>query len=151
MAQKYKIHSCVMDMSKAEDIAHWVEDELKIQVWDHPNGNNQHVADYNAVMGGLRNKTLKHTGDPDLRAHALNAIARRLPGGDHRFDRPVESRRSVGQQNRRVIDGLTATAMAVEFSERMKPKRSVYEERYGIDPDEPPVETDDDETDEEGA
>jgi hypothetical protein len=87
-------------------------------------------ADYEAFMDGLRNGTLKHTGDVGLRSHVLHAIARRLPGGDYRFDRPVASRRAVGQQDRRVIDALTAAAMVVEHSNRAPKKRSVYEERF---------------------
>lgn len=81
-------------------------------------------------MKGLRNGTLKHTGDPDLRRHALNAIARRLPGGDHRFDRPSSVRQNAKAQDRRVIDALTAAGMVVEHSERSRVKKSVYEERY---------------------
>jgi hypothetical protein len=71
---------------------------------------------------------LKHTGDGGLRSHVLNATARRLPGGDHRFDRPNQSRGK--DQDRRVIDALTAASMAVEFQARKgPPPRSVYEDR----------------------
>jgi hypothetical protein len=42
--------------------------------------------------------------------HALNAIARPLPQGDSRFDRPSQTRMS-SEQDRRVIDALTAAAM----------------------------------------
>ena len=68
--------------------------------------------------------------DAALRRHALNAIARRLPGGDHRFDRPSTTRMNVKAQDRRVIDALTAAGMVVEHSERTPRRRSVYEERY---------------------
>ena len=78
-------------------------------------------------MDGLRNSTLKHTGDQGLRVHVLNAIARRLPGGDYRFDRPVQGRHA--EQDRRVIDGLTAAAMVVQHSTRAPQRRSVYEDR----------------------
>jgi hypothetical protein len=80
-------------------------------------------------MDGLRNGTVKHTGDPGLRSHVLHAIARRLPGGDRRFDRPAQSRRAVGEQDRRVIDALTAAAMVVEHSTSAPPRKSVYAER----------------------
>jgi hypothetical protein len=119
-----------MDMERAADIASWIEDELGITVIDRGQTNKLACADYEAFMDGLRNGTLKHTGDADLRAHVLHAIARRLPGGDHRFDRPTSSRRSVGAQDRRVIDALTAAAMVVEHSNRAVKKRSIYEDRY---------------------
>jgi hypothetical protein len=54
---------------------------------------------------------LKHTNDPGLNRHVLNAIARPLPQGDLRFDRPSQTRQG-GDQERRVIDALTAAAMA---------------------------------------
>ena len=95
---------------------------MGVPVVDHAQGQTRtHVRDYEAFMEGLRNGTLKHTGDRDLRAHVLNAIARRLPGGDLRFDRPNPSRRAPGAQDRRVIDGLTAAAMVVEFSNNAEP------------------------------
>lgn len=126
----FKVQDCVMDMSRAEDIAAWLEDELGWHVIDRGQGNKDAVADYDAFMEGLRNGTLKHTGCPDLRSHVLHAIARRLPGGDHRFDRPSTVRQNARAQDRRVIDALTAAAMVVQHSTRAAPKTSVYEERY---------------------
>jgi hypothetical protein len=119
-----------MDVSKAEDIASWIEDELGVTVIDRVQSNQFACADYEAFMDGLRNRTLKHTGDEGLRSHVLNAIARRLPGGDHRFDRPSTVRQNARAQDRRVIDALTASGMVVEFSTRVRPSaRSVYEDR----------------------
>lgn len=81
-------------------------------------------------MDGLRNGTLKHTGDHEQRRQVLNAIARRLPGGDYRFDRPSSVRANKREQDRRVIDVLSAASMVVEFSTREQPPaRSVYEDR----------------------
>lgn len=130
LASLYTLGDVVMDTSKAEDIAAWIEDELGLTVIDRGQGNQLACADYEAFMDGLRNGTLKHTGCPDLRSHVLNAIARRLPGGDRRFDRPSTVRQNVRAQDRRVIDALTAAAMVVQHSTREPPKRSVYEERY---------------------
>lgn len=126
----YRVGAFVMDMSRAEDIAAWLEDELGVEVIDRGQGNKDAVADFDAFMEGLRNGTLKHTGDTDLRSHALHAIARRLPGGDHRFDRHSTVRQNVRAQDRRVIDALTAAAMVVQHSTRAEPAKSVYEERY---------------------
>lgn len=124
------IETLVMDIHRAEDIAAWVEDELAVTVIDRGQSNQFAVADYNAFMDGLRNGTLKHTGDREQRRQVLNAIARRLPGGDYRFDRPSAVRANKREQDRRVIDVLSAAAMVVEFSNRRQPpRRSVYEDR----------------------
>lgn len=129
-AEGYRVTTVVMDMHRAEDIAAWVEDELGITVIDHDHRKMPvHVQDYEAFMEGLRNGTVKHTGDPQLRVHCLNAIARRLPGGDYRFDRPVKSRGKASEADARVIDGLTAAAMVVQNSKRRPKRRSVYEDR----------------------
>lgn len=123
------ISAVVMDVSKAEDIAAWIEDELSLEVIEWGTSNQFAVQDYDNVMKGLRNHTLKHTGDRGLRSHAMNAICRRLPGGDFRFDRPTASRSSPRMQDRRVIDALTAAGMVVSHSTRRPPKSSVYESR----------------------
>jgi phage terminase large subunit-like protein len=127
---QYKLRDVVMDVHNAEDIAAWIEDELHLTVIDRQQGNKAMVADYNAFMDGLRNDTLKHTGCPDLRSHVLHAIARRLPGGDFRFDRPSSVRQNIRAQDRRVIDALTAAAMVVEHSTRQVPAASIYEDIY---------------------
>jgi hypothetical protein len=132
LGSDYRIDTVVMDMERAADIAHWIEDELGITVIDRGQSNKFAVADYNAFMDGLRNKTVKHTGDSGLRAHVLHAIARQLPGGDYRFDRHSSVRQNARAQDRRVIDGLTAAAMVVEHSNRAPVKRSVYEDRYAV-------------------
>jgi phage terminase large subunit-like protein len=130
LGSDFSIQTVVMDLSKAEDIASWIEDELGVTVVDQAQGNQTKVAEFNAFMDGLRNRTLKHTGDHALRAHVLNAIARRLPGGDYRFDRPSAVRQNQRAQDRRVIDALTAASMVVEVSTRaVAPRVSVYESR----------------------
>lgn len=113
MHERYAITDVVMDLSNAEDVAHWIVDELGVDVHDRGQSNKFAVLDYAATMKALRGGHLRHTGDPELRRHVLNAIARRLPGGDLRFERPSSSRHPAGQ-DQRVIDGLTALAMAVE-------------------------------------
>lgn len=129
LAHGYQIGTVVMDLSKAEDIAAWIEDELGVSIEDHGQGNQFKVREFDAFMDGLRNGTLKHTGDQGLRTHVLNAIARRLPGGDYRFDRPSTVRQNARAQDRRVIDALTGASMVVEFSTRAQPPvRSVYED-----------------------
>jgi hypothetical protein len=60
---------------------------------------------------------LKHTGLPEAARHALNAVARVLPLGDARFDRPSQTRQG-GDQDRRVIDALSAAAMVADAAVR---------------------------------
>lgn len=122
------IDAVVMDTSDAEDIMAWLQDELDLIVVDRSQGNDLHVIDYKNFMRGLRSngpKALKMKPNersiplmhvkrcPLLTRHAMNAVARRLPRGDYRFDRPVSSRKDVNKQDRRVIDGLTAAGMVV--------------------------------------
>ena len=110
--ERTPIDIAVMDTSQAKDTAQWLADEFGITVIDRPQGNSYQAADYAAFMAGVRERKIKHTGHPVFRRHALNAIARRLEGERHRFDRPSESRNTrAGRQERRVIDALTAAAM----------------------------------------
>lgn len=103
------IHTVVMDVSRAEDIAAWIEEELGAAVIDRPQTNPLAAHDFGMFMEGLRNGWLHHAGDDALTQHALNAVARLLPGGDARFDRSNASR--LSDQDRRVIDALTAASM----------------------------------------
>jgi hypothetical protein len=99
----------VMDSRAAEDVGAWIQDEFGCPVVDRTQGNAMQVVDYDRFMAALRNGWLRHSGDPGLSRHALNAIARVLPQGDVRFDRPHTSR--FGQQRGREIDALVAAAM----------------------------------------
>lgn len=130
MNSDFRIDTVIMDISRAEDIASWIEDELGVTVIDREQGNRHAVEDYDAFTEGLRTKSLRHTGDAGLRSHVLNAIARKLPGGDFRFDRHSTVRQNARAQDKRVIDALTAAGMVVEHSNSDKAKKSVYEDRY---------------------
>jgi len=105
------VHTVVMDTSKAEQLARWIEATLGAVVIDRQQTNALAVEDYERFMEALRNGWLKHAGDVGLTTHALNAIARILPFGDARFDRPVHNRTAGPEQERRVIDALTAASM----------------------------------------
>jgi phage terminase large subunit-like protein len=131
VAEHWRVDTIVMDISRAEDIAAWIEDELDIEVIDREQGNAKACEDYEAFMDGLRNGTLKHTGDDGFKRHAMNAIARKLPGGKIRFDRPSTTRQNARAQDRRVIDALTAAGNGRSaLNSQRKPKTSVYEQRY---------------------
>lgn len=108
------IHTVVMDMTRGEQLAAWIEAELGATVVDRGTKNADAVMDYDKFMEALRTGWLRHTGDDALKRHVLNAVARMLPGGDTRFDRPSSSRGGRGGsdlQEVRVIDGLVAAAM----------------------------------------
>jgi len=106
------IHTVVMDMTKGEQLSQWIEDELGAEVVNRTQSNTMAAMDYERFMEGLRSGWLFHSGDEGLRRHALNAVARLLPGGDTRFDRPRVSRTVAPEmQRRRVIDALQAAAM----------------------------------------
>jgi hypothetical protein len=70
------------------------------------------VLDYERFTEALAKGWLKHSGDPGLTRHVMNAVAKSLPQGDIRFERPHSSRRSSTEQSRRVIDALTAACLA---------------------------------------
>jgi phage terminase large subunit-like protein len=110
LRETYRVDTVVMDTSRAEQLAAWIEDELGCTVIDRQQTNAMACLDYARFMEALRSGWLRHSGDQGMKRHALNAIARILPGGDARFDRPAANRRSP-DQDRRVIDALTAASM----------------------------------------
>jgi len=125
--QRNPISTVVMDTSRAEQLGAWIESELGAVVVDRSQTNNFAAQDFERFMDALRNGWLKHSGDPGLTRHALNAIARVLPYGDARFDRPSQTRQS-NEQDRRVIDALTAASMvhALATGERKRRRPSRY-------------------------
>ncbi len=109
--ERNPIHSVVMDMTRAEQLAVWIETELGAKVLDRVQSNTWAAQDYERFMEALRLGWLKHTGDQGLTSHALNAIAKQLGPGMVRFDRPSSTRATASEQPQRVIDALTAAAM----------------------------------------
>lgn len=106
------IDMVVMDMTKGEQLAQWIEEELGATVVNRSQGNQLAAVDYERFMEGLRVGWLRHCGDDGLRRHVLNAVARLLPSGQTRFDRPRVSRTVAPElQRARVIDALVAAAM----------------------------------------
>lgn len=113
--ERNPLHTVVMDTSRAEQLASWISDEFGATVIDRPQSNKEATQDYDRFMEALRMGWLRHSGDAGLTRHALNAVARVLPQGDARFDRPSQTRQS-SEQDRRVIDALTAAAMVHSFA-----------------------------------
>ncbi len=110
--ERNPVHTVVMDTNKAEQLGAWIAETLGAAVIDRAQTNTWAVADYEAFMEGLRSGCLKHSRDDALTQHALNAVAKALPYGDTRFDRPAAQRSpNEDLQERRVIDALTAASM----------------------------------------
>jgi phage terminase large subunit-like protein len=104
------IHTVVMDTSKAEQLAEWISQELGATVIDRGQTNSSRPWTTSGSWRRCGTAGFKHPGDPEFNRHVLNAVTRVLPQGDARFDRPHQSRLG-GEQDRRVIDALTAAAM----------------------------------------
>jgi hypothetical protein len=139
------IDALVMDTSDGEDIAAWAAEELGVTVVDRPQSNDLAVVDYKHFMRDLRAteaqwKVVEVPGPtsrsskrkvrqrllplrivrscPILTRHSMNALARRLPRGDIRFDRPTSSRGSIRKQDTRVIDALVSAGMVNTYTNR---------------------------------
>ncbi len=108
--ERNPIHTLVMDVSFAEQLAEWASSSIGCVVIDRVQSNALAAQEYERFMEALRMGWLKHAGDAGLTRHALNAIARILPQGDARFDRPSQVRKG-GDQDMRVVDALKAAAM----------------------------------------
>jgi phage terminase large subunit-like protein len=109
--ERNPIHTVVMDPHRAEELAAWLEREIGCRVLEMSQGIPVQVEEYAKFMEALRRGWIKHTGDAEFNRHVLNAVAKIQRGGDPIFERPVQSRRSVDEQDRRVIDALKAAAM----------------------------------------
>ena len=118
------VHTVVMDTTRAEQLASWIEQTLGAVVVDRAQTNSFAAMDCEMLLDGLRSGFLHHTGDPELTQHAMNAITVELPDKKMKFERPKASRYGGdGLQQRRVIDALVAAAMVhcVAVAEAMEP------------------------------
>jgi phage terminase large subunit-like protein len=113
--ERTPIDTVVMDEWASQGLVEFIEAELGARVIAHPQSNVPMSRAFERFMEGLRSGDLRHTDHPDLTAHVLNAVAKPLPGGRHRFDRPASSR-AAGQQDTRVIDALVAAAIVYSQS-----------------------------------
>jgi phage terminase large subunit-like protein len=102
----------VMDMTSNAQFGQWIEENLGAEVVDRGQGVTWQALDYARFMEALGRGWLKHTGDPGLTSHVLNAVAKPLPSGGTKFERPKMSR-TVGDvlARQRVVDALDAAAM----------------------------------------
>jgi len=115
LCERYRVTTVVMDPDRAHDMAAWMSDELDLLVVERLQSAKPQGEDYERFMEALRNGWLRHSGDPGLRRHALNAVAKMLDGGGARFVRPNPTR--IGRnQDVRVIDALVAAAMVHSYA-----------------------------------
>ena len=136
--QRTPIATVVMDVTRAEELAAWFQQELGAKVIEHSNGNAQAALDYDRFMEGLREGWIHHSGDAEFTRHAMNGRAHMLPDGHHRFERPSTTRQG-GDQEQRVIDALVAAAMvygelcvAAPSSQDLPPSRSEHADRSPV-------------------
>jgi phage terminase large subunit-like protein len=114
--ERNPIRMVVMDREKGEQLASWLEEELGVDVVERGRTNEPAAMDFERFMEGLRQGWIKHSGHPEFRRHAMNAVVRHLPGDKKRFDRPTASRNAI-EQDRRVIDALDAASMVNSVAE----------------------------------
>jgi phage terminase large subunit-like protein len=105
------IHTVVMDRTRAEQLAQWISDTFGSEVIERPQTTVLAVNDYERFMEALRAGWLRHSGDDAMTRHALNAVARIDRFGAARFERSSPTRSAAPEQERRVIDALTAASM----------------------------------------
>lgn len=109
--ERNPVHTVVMDENAGgAQMAGWIESELGARVISHSQGHSAMALAYERFMEAIREGWLWHTGNPEFASHVLNAVAKMLPGGQVRFDRPATSR-AASKQERRVWDALTAVSM----------------------------------------
>lgn len=104
------IRSVVIDPDRAAEITEWLEQELGVEVVEYSQTTQPMVLAYERFVEAVRNRWLLHGRDEEFTEHVLNAVAKTMPDGSARFDRPSSSRAQAGQR-RRVIDALIAAAM----------------------------------------
>jgi phage terminase large subunit-like protein len=109
------IRRVVIDPDRGAEIAVWLEDDLGVEVVEYLQTNQPMVLAYERWMEGMRNRTFRHGRDAEFTEHVLNAVAKTMPDGRARFDRPSASRAQAGQR-RRVIDALIAAAMVLSVT-----------------------------------
>jgi phage terminase large subunit-like protein len=113
--ERNPIRRVVMDPDRGAEIAVWLEDDLGVEVVEYLQTNQPMAMAYERWMEAMRGRGLRHGRDDEFTEHVLNAVAKLLPDGRARFDRPSSSRAQAGQR-RRVIDALIAGAMVLSVT-----------------------------------
>jgi len=125
------IEVVVMDMSKAEEMAVWLMEDLGVRVVDHSSKPEPMALAYERWMEAMREGWLGVSRDAEFIRHILNAAEKLLPGGRTRFDR-ASSSRSPGKQDERVWDALDA-AHRVNSVAAAELRKTVDPDAYRID------------------
>lgn len=108
------IHTIVMDENAGgAQLVGWIESEIGAQVITHSQAHTAMCLAYERWMEAMRLGWHVYPDHAEFKQHAMNAVARLLPGDQTRFDRPAGARntRTKTTQDRRVWDALTAASM----------------------------------------
>jgi phage terminase large subunit-like protein len=126
--ERNPIHTVVMDENAGgAQMAGWLEDTLGAQVVAYAQSHAPMALAYERWMEAMREGWLWQPGDPEFTRHVLNAVAKTLPGGQARFDRPARSR-SASKQDVRVWDALTAASIVHSYAvENSRSRPFVFE------------------------
>ena len=110
-----------MDISDARDVHDFAENELglDVEVRSRRDSKSQ-IADYTYFMEALRAGELKHSGDPGLTRHVLNATVRIMPLGDAVFARPGLSRNDERRAPRPAADRRPGRRRVCEHGRRRR-------------------------------
>lgn len=128
------VHTVVLDPNAGgEQLAEWIESPEGLDDEGEPTGlgaevvaygqtNEPQAVAYERTMELVRDHAVGHPRDKTLTQHFLNATAKPVLGGRHRFDRPHPSRHGT-KQDRRVIDCCQAgsAVLAVALGEEPAP------------------------------
>ena len=100
----------------------WISGDLGLNVMLYGTNQAQAVELAEKFIAELHSGRLRHSGDEQLRTHALNAVPRFGWDGRFAFQRPQSSRTSKRQSSRR-IDALSAACLAVVGATKPPPWR----------------------------
>jgi len=120
-ARRWNVVGVVIDPNTGgEQLAEWIEDELGLTVIAHSQDPAPMSLAAERLMAAIREREIRHPGDPALNAHVLAGQRKTVSGEKWRFVRPKRGARN--------IDALIALAM-VHSVATANTARSVYEGR----------------------
>lgn len=117
IAERWRIEAIVYDPNAgAAGLAQQIARNTGWRLVEHSQRDGEMARADGRLLEAIRRRQLRHTGNPTLRQHVLNAVPKSVAGEASRFTRPSHG-------PRRPIDSLTALSMAhdVAFAEASQP------------------------------